>query len=355
MIENTIQELRKQDNAISRHYILLVLADNVDEGLIEIYAELLKREDEETYNKLLIIKNLFAFPDDIILKTLSESYSSNENTEIKKEIIETIGGLKPELSIDFFIDNLDEPVDDLRNLIREHISGNFNSEIALILLNRLKDSASPENTEAILRIFIENGNSSIARKVLDSVIIKDQPAGILVLLFELSRKFDPFGDEEERNRTFSEIYFNTRNADDHIRYTPEIRKMEKHIESIGGSVNIADTVKAEDFLNPKLDLSTESKGYFLLNERKIYATEAAFNALKTLSEYKGQFINNQRYAELIDPYGEKNIGARALTTAISNLKSAINKYYPEFPFDSLVGQKYGKGYFIPKDITIDSK
>lgn len=269
---------------------------------------------------------------------------------MKKEIVTTLQGIKPELTIDFFIDNLDEPVDDLRDLIREHISININSEIAATLLNRLKDSTSPGKTEVILRILIENGNATIARKVLDSLIIKDQSAGILVLLFQLLQKFDPFGDEEESSRTFSEIYFTARNSADHIRFAREIREMEKHLESIGGKTDIMETIKAGDFLNPQLDLSTESEGYFLLNERKIYVTKAAFNALRVLSEYKGQFINNERYAELLDPYGERNVGTRSLTTAISRLKKAIRKYYPEFIFDSLIGQKYGRGYYLLKTI-----
>lgn len=353
MIEQRVKEIRESNSAIARNYLLLSVAGIVDERMVDLYQELLFDIDEKASNKLQVIRNLSKYPDEIILKLLSEAYGRNADVGLKREIVKTLQGIKPQLSIDFFIDNLGEPDDKLRGLIWKAVSDAFSPDISQILLSRLKEPGNPTRAEAILQVFLEKGNAGIAGKALDSLRIKDQPAYMLLLLFQLIRKFDPFADDGERIRAFTDIFFTIKATDDYIRLTSKIKEMEAHLESIGGTADRAEALKSEVFAHPTLKLLDDSKDYFFLNGKKIYADPAAIQALEVLAKYKGNVIDNERFVELIDPNQEKEHGARPLTNAIYALKKSIKNSYPEFLFDSLVGSKYGKGSYMQRDAEVE--
>jgi len=346
-----INNLIGAEDSVTRNYLLLSLSGKIDVKLIDIYSAILTSNDETLPNKFQVIRNLSEYPDEVILKLLSEAYCKNDDVDLRREIVSTLQGIKPQLSIDFFIGNLGEPDDKLRGLIWKAVSDVFSPDIAQILLSRLKEPGNPAGAEAILQVFLEKGNAGIAGKALDAMRIKGQPASVLVLLFRLLRKCAPFADDGERIRAFTDIFFALKATDDNIRFTPQIREMEAHLESIGGTADRAEALKAEVFAHPTLKLLDASKDHFLLNGRKIYADRAAIQALEVLSKYKGNVIDNERFAELIDPNHEKDHGARPLTNAIYALRKAIKESYSEFLFDSLVGSKYGKGYYMHKEGT----
>jgi hypothetical protein len=104
--DKRIQEIVGAGNPIIRNYILLSISSNTDERLIPIYSDLLNNEAETKQNKFQVIRNLSKYPDEIILKLLSEAYGKNADVDLRREIVSTLQGLKPQLSIDFFIDNL---------------------------------------------------------------------------------------------------------------------------------------------------------------------------------------------------------------------------------------------------------
>ena len=351
MIDKRLKELKATSNDVNRNYILLSLSSQVDERLVDIYREILIDPDEQKYNKSQVIKNLSKYPDEVISKLLREAYAKNTDDNLKREIVNAISTVKPQLSIDFFIDNLGEANDNLRGSIWSAVLNNLTPDIANRLLSMLGNPDQPQKTESILRIFIEKGSPAIAGRVLDVVRIREQPAGILVLLFKLVQKHNPFPDEDEMLKTLTEIFFAAQAAPGHINAHPDIKEMEKVIQLLGGRTDKVEALANEAAISPSIEF-VDTGDYFLLNGRKIFAQKAAMDALKILTERKGQYINNQKYAELIDPYGERNVGARALTTAISSLKSAIMKHYPEFVFDSLIGQKYGRGYYLLQNILI---
>lgn len=265
-IESGIKKLQEAGCSVNRSYILLALSSQVDERLVGIYREILIDPDVQKYNKSQVIKNLSKYPYEVISRLLGEAYAKNTDEALKREIVNGISAIKPQLSIDFFIDNLGEVDDNLRESIWSAVLNNLTPDVANRLLSMLGNPDQPQKTESILRIFIEKGSPAIAGKVLDIIRIREQSAAILVLLFNLIRKHNPFPDDDEMLKVLTEILFAAKTAPGHINAHPDIREMEEFVQSLGGKTDRADALADEAHICPTVDF-VDTGEYFLLNGR----------------------------------------------------------------------------------------